>query len=158
VRRARASAALAADEGRYVGALRLVGGAEALSRRTGSEINEQFMSPLQPRLDRAFEVVGSVAARLVAEGSRMSLDELMAEAVAEPAAPERDPLSPREREVVQLVARGLTNVEIAEELFISKRTVESHVDHIKRKLGLSSRVEVMAWALRDSLDVVAPAS
>ena len=62
-------------------------------------------------------------------------------------------LSPREREVVRLVARGLTNVEIAEELFISKRTVESHVDHIKRKLEVGSRIEAMAWALRESLDM-----
>ena len=45
------------------------------------------------------------------------------------------------------MARGLTNVEIAEELFISKRTVESHVDHIKQKLEVGSRIEAMAWAL-----------
>ena len=56
------------------------------------------------------------------------------------------------------MARGLTNVEIAAELFISKRTVESHVDHIKRKLSVGSRIEVMAWALRASLDVAPSAS
>jgi DNA-binding NarL/FixJ family response regulator len=55
----------------------------------------------------------------------------------------RDPLSCREREVVQLVARGLTNRKIAERLFISKRTVESHVDHIKQKLGHRSRSEMI---------------
>jgi DNA-binding CsgD family transcriptional regulator len=63
-----------------------------------------------------------------------------------------DPLSPREHEVVALVARGLPNGRIAEELFISKRTVESHVEHVKRKLGYASRTEVMAWAMRRALD------
>ena len=63
-----------------------------------------------------------------------------------------DPLSPREREVVDLVGRGLPNGRIAEELFISKRTVESHVEHVKRKLGYESRTEVMAWAMRRAVD------
>jgi predicted ATPase/DNA-binding CsgD family transcriptional regulator len=144
-----ASAALAADEGRWASVARLVGGAEALSQRSGSEINEWFMSPLQPRVDRAFSELGrDVSARLVVEGSRMGLDALLAEAVRDPAAQPPDPLSRREREVVDLVARGLTNTEIAERLFISKRTVESHVDHIKQKLRLRSRSQVIAWALR----------
>jgi DNA-binding NarL/FixJ family response regulator len=70
----------------------------------------------------------------------------MAEALAEPG---DDPLSRREREVAELVAQGLSNVEIASTLVISKRTVESHVDHIKRKLGYRTRNEVMAWAMRE---------
>jgi predicted ATPase/DNA-binding CsgD family transcriptional regulator len=149
-----ASAVFAADEGRSNNALRLVGGAEALSRRLGNDIGSEFMDQLrQPRLDPAFDAVGSEAsARLVAEGSRMSLDELIAEAVAEPASETSGPLSRREREVADRVARGLTNAEIAEDLFISKRTVETHVDHIKQKLGHGSRSQVMAWALRESLD------
>jgi DNA-binding NarL/FixJ family response regulator len=72
--------------------------------------------------------------------------------VAEPTPASDGPLSRREREVADLVARGLANAEIAEELFISKRTVESHVDHIKQKLGLGSRSEVITWVLRESLD------
>jgi DNA-binding CsgD family transcriptional regulator len=146
-----ASAALAAEEGRFESAARLVGGAEGLSQRSGSEINEWFMAPLQPRLDRAFTELGTeLSARLVAEGSRMSLDALMAEAVEDPAAEDADPLSRREREVLALVAGGRTNTEIAERLFISKRTVESHVDHIKQKLRCRSRSQVIAWALREA--------
>jgi DNA-binding NarL/FixJ family response regulator len=61
------------------------------------------------------------------------------------------PLSAREREVAGLVGRGMTNVVIAERLFISKRTVETHVDHIKQKLKAGSRTEVIAWVLRESL-------
>ena len=143
-----ASATLAAQEGRFESAARLVGGAEGLSQRSGSEITDWFMSPLQPLLDRAFSELGTeLSARLVAEGSRMSLDALMVEAVRDPAAEDADPLSPREREVLELVAGGLTNTEIAEQLFISKRTVESHVDHIKQKLRCRSRSQVIAWAL-----------
>jgi DNA-binding CsgD family transcriptional regulator len=58
--------------------------------------------------------------------------------------------------VVRLVAQGLTNAEIAEALFISKRTVESHLDHIRQKLGHSSRNQLMAWALQESLDSQVP--
>ncbi len=90
-----ASAALAAEEGRFECAARLVGGAEGLSQRSGSEINEWFMSPLRPQLDRAFAELGTeVSARLVAEGSRMSLEALMAVAVRDPDAEDVDPLSP----------------------------------------------------------------
>jgi DNA-binding CsgD family transcriptional regulator len=61
-----------------------------------------------------------------------------------------DPLTPREHEVVELVAQGLSNVEIADRLYISKRTVESHLEHVKEKLGHGSRHQVMAWALRSN--------
>ena len=56
-------------------------------------------------------------------------------------------LSRREREVTELIALGLTNSEIAQQLVISRRTVESHVDHIKAKLGLTRRAHIVAWAL-----------
>jgi DNA-binding NarL/FixJ family response regulator len=50
--------------------------------------------------------------------------------------------------VVALVADGLSNADIAETLYISKRTVESHVVHIKHKLGVESRQQMMAGAWR----------
>ena len=50
-----------------------------------------------------------------------------------------------EREVANLVARGLTNRQIAKELVLSERTVENHVRNILKKLKLSSRSEVAAW-------------
>jgi DNA-binding NarL/FixJ family response regulator len=61
----------------------------------------------------------------------------------------RSPLSPREAEVAQLVARGLTNKQIGETLFVSERTAENHVQHILVKLGFSNRSQIAAWA-RDS--------
>ncbi|NGP08104.1 AAA family ATPase [Rhodococcus sp. 14C212] len=54
----------------------------------------------------------------------------------------REVLSPREREVAELVARGLTNKQIAEKLVLSPRTVEGHVEHLLHKLCLSRRTEV----------------
>ena len=57
-------------------------------------------------------------------------------------------LTAREREIAVLVARGLSNRDIAARLVISKRTVDAHVNHIFAKLGLSSRVQLTIW-LRD---------
>lgn len=56
-------------------------------------------------------------------------------------------LTAREQQVVGLVARGLTNAEIAGELFISERTVESHVSSARSKLGLDSRTKLTRWVL-----------
>jgi DNA-binding NarL/FixJ family response regulator len=60
--------------------------------------------------------------------------------------PELDQLSPREREVLRLIARGYTYKEIARELTISIKTVESHVSAVLRKLQLSSRHQLTRWA------------
>ncbi len=57
-------------------------------------------------------------------------------------------LSRREREVAQLVARGLSNREIAARLYLSERTVDNHVRHILDKLGFDSRVQVASWLAR----------
>jgi DNA-binding NarL/FixJ family response regulator len=57
-------------------------------------------------------------------------------------------LSRRELEVTDLVADGLSNAEIAERLYISKRTVESHLEHVKYKLRVRSRPQIIAWVLR----------
>jgi DNA-binding CsgD family transcriptional regulator len=65
------------------------------------------------------------------------------------AAPDADRvLSSRELEVVALVAEGLTNAQIAERLFIARKTVAVHVSNILAKLGMRSRTEVAAWAVR----------
>lgn len=60
---------------------------------------------------------------------------------------ERAELSEREIEIIGLVARGLTNQEIALELTISKRTVDNHVSNIFAKTGAKNRVALLNWAM-----------
>jgi DNA-binding NarL/FixJ family response regulator len=78
------------------------------------------------------------------------LDAFSSAPTAAPDAPvsdeELDRLSPREREVLRLIARGYTYREVAGELFISGKTVETHVSSVLRKLQLSNRRELSRWA------------
>jgi predicted ATPase/DNA-binding CsgD family transcriptional regulator len=60
-------------------------------------------------------------------------------------------LTEREREVVALIARGLSNGEIADELVLSKRTVEHHIANILSKLGFTNRVQIVRWAIENGL-------
>jgi DNA-binding NarL/FixJ family response regulator len=74
------------------------------------------------------------------------LDAFTAEAVVAPKPTELDVLTPREREVLQLIARGYTYREAAEELYLSVKTIETHVSAVLRKLQLSNRRELTRWA------------
>jgi len=95
------------------------------------------------------EVVAAV--REVAGGGRYVDPELGARLVAAESAERRraeeDPLSEREGEVLRLLALGHTNQEIAKQLYISVRTAETHRAHIMQKLHLSSRAELVRYAL-----------
>lgn len=69
--------------------------------------------------------------------------------VPEPAAPpdsQPDLLTPREQEVLVLMARGATNAELAERLFLSEGTVKTHIGHIFTKLGVRDRAGAIVWA------------
>ena len=140
--------AFASGEGRYRAALRLAGAVEERARQDGVHFHEQFRRYMLPWLERAQARVGAAeAARLAVEGSKMTLEELIEEGLREPDANGDAPLSVREREVADLIAQGLANTEIAQLLVISKRTVESHVVHIKAKLGFARRAQIVGWAL-----------
>ncbi len=95
------------------------------------------------------EVVGAV--REVAEGRRYVHPVLGARLVAadaeERAKEEADPLSEREHEILRLLALGHTNQEIASSLYLSVRTVETHRAHIMQKLRISTRAELVRYAL-----------
>ncbi len=65
--------------------------------------------------------------------------------------PELDSLTPREREVLQHIARGYTYKEVGERLFVSVKTVETHVSSVLRKLQLSNRHELTRWATERKL-------
>jgi len=72
-------------------------------------------------------------------------------AAPQPADPELDSLTAREREVLRYIARGYTYKEVATELHISVKTVETHVSAVLRKLQLSNRYELTRWASNRSL-------
>jgi two-component system, NarL family, response regulator NreC len=95
------------------------------------------------------------AVREVASGRRYVNPALGARLVAaeaeERARTEADPLSDREREVLRLLALGHTNQEIAKMLYISVRTAETHRAHIMQKLRLSSRADLVRYALANGL-------
>jgi two-component system, NarL family, response regulator NreC len=99
------------------------------------------------------EVVSAI--REIAAGERYVHPALGARMVAadaqERAAADADPLSEREREVLRLLALGHTNQEIAEQLYISVRTAESHRAHIMQKLRLTTRAELVRHALSQGL-------
>ena len=99
------------------------------------------------------EVVAAI--RAVAGGERYVHPALGAKLVAADAEErkraEQDPLSEREREILKLLALGHTNQEIAKQLFISVRTAETHRAHIMQKLSLSSRAELVRYALGQGL-------
>lgn len=99
------------------------------------------------------EVVAAI--REVASGGRYVHPELGARLVdaetQERRRAEEDPLSERESEVLRLLALGHTNQEIAKQLYISVRTAETHRAHIMQKLRLSSRAELVRYALAEGL-------
>lgn len=106
-------------------------------------------------LKEAADVELVAAVREVAGGGRYVNPELGARLVAAEAVERRraeeDPLSDREREVLRLLALGHTNQEIAEQLYISVRTAETHRAHIMQKLRLGSRADLVRYALAEGL-------
>ena len=91
------------------------------------------------------------AVRVAAAGSTYLHPRLGARLAAEPAQSSKDDLTDREREVLKLIALGHTNSEIASQLYLSVRTVESHRAHIQQKLQLQTRAELVRYALDNGL-------
>jgi DNA-binding CsgD family transcriptional regulator/tetratricopeptide (TPR) repeat protein len=157
-------AAVAASEGRLRRAAHLWGAAEALletieatayTHRADRSLHQDQVTAARARLDETSWTAAW------SEGRAMSSEQaveyaLSAEALAPPGTsrksrrtradglPAKDTLTRREEEVAVLVARGLTNRQIASELSISERTVETHVRNILKKLGLNSRAQLAA--------------
>jgi two-component system response regulator NreC len=97
-------------------------------------------------LKEAAEAELVLAIRAAADGESYLNPRLGARVAAEPPAGAPDGLSEREVEVLRMVALGHTNNEIAEQLFLSVRTVETHRAHIQQKLRLDSRAELVRYA------------
>ena len=157
-------AAVAASESRVERAARLWGATEALLEEVEAtayphapdpSVHEARVGAARSRMDAAvWEAAWS-------EGRAMTPEQAVEYALSKEELPEsRSPsttplypagLSAREAEVLRLVARGLTNAQVAEELFISPRTVDRHLNSVYRKAGVSSRVAAARFASEHGL-------
>jgi len=140
-------------------AARLLGAAQAVWRTSGAKVDEtNAYSMFDKRSeDVVRESLGQARfEEAFAEGAAYSFEQAVALALGEtgdaagPTATRRRPRTPggltrRELEIAGLLAEGLSNKEIAARLVISQRTVETHVEHVLSKLGLTSRTQVGSW-------------
>jgi predicted ATPase/DNA-binding CsgD family transcriptional regulator len=137
---------------------RLLGAADALwtLMATSLEANSGLFPIRQDSEKSAREALGSERFTLsYAEGAQMDLPSAIAYALEEKPMPGRATrpesrsgpavLTKREHQIAELLAAGLTNEGIASKLVISRRTVDTHVDHILVKLGFNSRTQVAVW-------------
>jgi predicted ATPase/DNA-binding SARP family transcriptional activator/DNA-binding CsgD family transcriptional regulator len=160
------SAALAGSRGQPVRSARLWGAAEALREAIGTSFSPMEHRTYGPYIAAARAQLGDAAWEAAwQEGRAMSMEEAIEYALSEddftlpktpalenlPADTRGDKLTRREQEVASLVARGLTNRQIASELYISEHTVATHVGKIMRKLRLSSRSQLAAWVTEQGL-------
>lgn len=135
-------------------AARLLGAADAMRRRNGIvrfKIHEPGYEACLVELRNAMAEGDFDAAW--AEGASLSTEEAVAYALRGRGERKRptsgwESLTPTERDVVRLASEGLGNKDIATRLFISHRTVQSHLTHVYTKLGLSSRVQLVQEAAR----------
>ncbi|MDQ6669489.1 MAG: LuxR C-terminal-related transcriptional regulator [Chloroflexota bacterium] len=142
-------------------AARLFGAADVLREVTGAQVwpaNAADVARNVAAVRDQLDPSTFSAARTI--GRSLKLEQVLSvlEAAAEPQptpkadrASQWNPLSARELEVAALVARGLTNKQIASELVISERTAATHVAHILDKLDLRTRAEIAAWEARAGL-------
>ena len=147
-------AGLAAEAGSHREAARLFGAADGIRGRTGEVRFKVYQAGYEASVDTARNSMGESdfdAAR--SEGAAMSNEEAIAYAQRGRGERKRPAsgwasLTPTEHDVVKLVSEGLANKDIATRLFVSPRTVETHLTHVYTKLGLSSRVQLAQEAAR----------
>jgi DNA-binding CsgD family transcriptional regulator len=153
---------LETDAGCFVAAERQLAEALALSEACEAPF-ERALTLLALADLRAAEGKGAEATRLLAEVRAIGqplgaapmlarVDAVLTQLAGRPNGVDRGPrLSPREAEVLRLVASGRSNPEIAEELSISPRTVTTHLTHVFAKLGVEGRAEAAVSAVRGGL-------
>ncbi|WP_143020206.1 ATP-binding protein [Sinosporangium album] len=147
---------IAADEEVPERAARLLSAAHQRWSSVGRFLfgSPHFLAEHQRHEERLGRLLTPAAyADAVSAGRALPTDEIVAYALGPSDSPALTPgpslwapLSPREREVAELVADGLTNRQIAQRLVVARRTVDTHVEHILAKLGFSGRAQVAAWA------------
>jgi non-specific serine/threonine protein kinase len=150
---------LCAATGRAAEALTLWAACAAAGRQEGLTVPPRFDLRREDQMRQARQALGPGRARAAEDrGAAMSLATAAEYALMltdpgppQPAAPGPGSLSARERELVTLVAQGRTNAEIAAELYISVRTVGSHLDRIRDKTGCRRRADLTRLALSEGL-------
>ena len=152
------AAELAARKGRWDRAIRLLGAAQARYESIDDIATPKMLARRELWLPAARRRVGNRWSRLYDEGRRLSDEVSVAYASGDnDALPSHSHdldgagLTPREQQVVPLVAGGLTNREIAARLGIAERTVDGHVEHILTKLDMRSRAQIAAWVVRSEV-------
>lgn len=144
-------AGLAGAQGRYVEAVTLAGASAALRRAWHTPLIPLMETIVDDGLAAARDALGPVKyAECWAAGQELTFQEAIAAArnmQAPSVQPVDDPLSPMEREVLRLLARGRTTREIAAELVIATSTADRHITHIYTKLGVRNRAEATAYAV-----------
>ena len=112
-----------------------------VSRRVGGQRAEDTCTMAVQDAERRLAILRELSAQAQAR-ARLGF-----RAEPSPAPPRRTPLSPREWDVAQLIARGCTNQQIAAQLVLTPGTVANHVAHILTKLDLRSRTQIAVWVL-----------
>lgn len=141
-------AGLAASVGNHLRGARLLGAAESTRRRTGEVRYRIYQSGYDDSVALVRDAMGEDGFLAAwAEGAALSRDEAVAYAQRGRGEHKRsmtgwDSLTPTERDVVRLVSEGLGNREIGARLFISHRTVQTHLTHVYTKLGITSRLQL----------------
>jgi DNA-binding CsgD family transcriptional regulator len=147
-------AALAVGAGSHREAARLFGAAEVIRQRGGLVRFKIFDAFFEFPVAALRDAMGEKDFESAwAEGAALSTDEAIAYAQRRRGERKRPTsgwasLTPTERDVVRLVSEGLANNDIATRLFVSPRTVQTHLTHVYTKLGLSSRVQLAQEAAR----------
>ncbi|CAN5652936.1 BTAD domain-containing putative transcriptional regulator [soil metagenome] len=148
------TAKLAAIRGQTERAAQLFGAADALREHLGIPLTPTERAKLEPWINIPCPEHSEVLQQAWSDGRKMSVDQALdyaCEMRSQPTAPPVAPLTPREREIVELVSTGLTNQQIAAQLSISTRTADTHVSNVLRKLGLASRSAIREWAIEHQL-------
>jgi DNA-binding CsgD family transcriptional regulator len=148
------AAELKSRTGDALAAIQLAGSADAIRSRTATTASLIATRSRKRWFTETIERMGTAGQEALVEGRRLPAPQAVELALTsfidsqrwQPPAP-APALTDREREVVALMSGGLTNRQIARRLLVSARTVDAHLEHVRNKLGVANRVDIVRWHL-----------